>query len=74
MNDNEKDYVRTIIRDMERQYTCEASGVADTLSTFAENEGITTEDLIETAKSISGWTTYFINEVYSKRKEGSIHE
>jgi hypothetical protein len=25
MNDNEKDYVRTIIRDMERQYTCEAS-------------------------------------------------
>ena len=57
------DCVASILRDMEGQCQSEASGVADTLSTIAENEEITTEDLVASAHEIRGWALFFIDEV-----------
>ena len=63
------DCVASILRDMEGQCESEASGVADTLSTIAENEEITTEDLVASAHEISGWALFFIDEVARKNEE-----
>ena len=67
------DCVASIFRDMEGQYVSEAIGVVDTLRTIAENEGITTEDLVASAHEISGWALLFIDKVARMKKEES-HE
>ena len=67
------DCVASIFRDMEGQYVSEAIGVVDTLRTIAENEGVTTEDLVASAHEISGWALLFIDKVARMKKEES-HE